>query len=141
MTPTALCRRLERQLPGLFETELMPDGALAVTTPLLLPDNDLIDVYVTMRDGCAVVSDCGETLGWLRRMSPLEQLPVEQSLMIEEICLSLGVNLQRHTLSRVCESDGDLAESILLVAQAAVRVGATREAFPPYRPTPGQRPA
>ena len=91
-------------------------------TPLMYPDGGIIDVYVTERGAQYCVTDFGETLGWLRMQTASPAKVAEQNRMIEDACQTLGVRLDRGQLTLRTDEIDSLAEAVLLIAQAALRV-------------------
>ncbi len=60
-------------------------------TPFLYPDGDYIDVFVVERDGGLEVTDYGEALGWLQMQLRNDQLSPKQRRLLDDVCLTLGV--------------------------------------------------
>jgi hypothetical protein len=94
---------------------------IRVRTPFLYPDGGIIDLFVLERDGRIEVTDFGEALGWLRLQSPGGQLSPKQKRLVEDVCLTLGIELLRGQLVRRVQ-DGFVSRAVLDVAQAALRV-------------------
>ncbi|HHH46920.1 MAG TPA: DUF1828 domain-containing protein [Thiotrichales bacterium] len=121
MNAQDLCEQLRRAGPPLFECSPAPRESIRVRTPFMYPDGGLIDVFLTERDGRFEVTDFGEALGWLRMQSPRGQLSPKQKRLVEDVCLTLGVELFRGQLVRRVES-ADVSTAVLQVAQTALRV-------------------
>lgn len=121
MSVEEFCICLRSSVPSLFECAPAPRGNIRVRTPFLYPDGGLIDVFVVEQSGDFVVTDFGEALGWLRLQSPRGLLSRKQERLVEDVCLTLGVELFRGQLLRRAYAD-ELPDAILLVAQAALRV-------------------
>jgi hypothetical protein len=94
---------------------------IRVRTPFLYPDGGIIDLFVLERDGRIEVTDFGEALGWLRLQSPGGQLSPKQKRLVEDVCLTLGIELFRGQLVRRVR-DGSVSRAVLDVAQAGLRV-------------------
>ena len=122
MTPDELCARLRDSLPAQYACTVTERGALRVQTPLLLPDGDGIDVFVTEQDGRIVVSDFGDALGWLETRSRTGRLTDGQERMLHDVVNTVGVDLDQGDLSLQCDDPGSLADSVAKVGQAALRV-------------------
>ena len=122
MNPDDLCGSLRPRLSALFECTSAPEGAVRVRTPFMYPDGDIVDVFVEERGGKSVVTDYGESLGWLQMQSVRDQLTENQHQMVEDVCLTLGVELNRGQLTLRCTGASALAEAIYRLGQAAVRV-------------------
>jgi hypothetical protein len=121
MNAEELCASLRAATSPLFECIPAPQQGIRVRTPFLYPDGGVIDVFVLERGGCIEVTDFGEALGWLRMQSVRGQLSPKQKRLIEDVCLTLGVELFRGQLMRRVE-DNRVSEAVLQVAQAALRV-------------------
>ena len=121
MTPETLCAQLRTAQPPLFECTPAPRQGIRVRTPFLYPDGGVIDVFVIERGGQIEVTDFGEALGWLRLQSPGGHLSPKQKRLIEDICLTLGVERFRGQL--VCRvTEGEVTNAVVSVAQAALRI-------------------
>jgi|DewCreStandDraft_4_1066084.scaffolds.fasta_scaffold06592_7 hypothetical protein len=121
MNPAEICARLQQAHLPAFECGPAPIEGVRVRTPLMYPDGGIIDVFVVPRAGRLEVTDFGEALGWLRLQSSSGQLSPRQKRLLEDVCLTLGVELFRgQILKRVQEEE--LHHAVLQVAQAALRV-------------------
>lgn len=121
MNAEELCTKLRAAGPPLFECSPAPREGIRVRTPFLYPDGGIIDVFVLERQNRVEVTDFGEALGWLRMQSPRGQLSPKQRRLIEDVCLTLGVELFRGQLVRRVNS-GEISEAVLQIAQSALRV-------------------
>jgi hypothetical protein len=121
MNVQELCARVRTAMPSHFECNLAPLEGIRVRTPFLYPDGSIIDVFVLERESQIVATDFGEALGWLRMQSSRGQLSPKQKRLIEDVCVTLGVELFRGQLVRRVEGNR-VAEAVLQVAQAALRV-------------------
>ena len=67
MIATELRTALAAELPALFEVEAepRPDGSVRLFTPFRYDDGTMAVIFVVRRDEEYVLSDYGETLGWL----------------------------------------------------------------------------
>ena len=122
MNPDDLCESLRDRLPTLFECTSAPHGSVRVRTPFMYPDGDIVDVFVEERGGESVVTDYGESLGWLQMQSVRDQLTGNQRQMVDDVCLTLGVELDRGQLKLRCANASALSDAIHRLGQAAVRV-------------------
>lgn len=120
MNAEELCTKLRAAGPPLFECSPAPREGIRVRTPFLYPDGGVIDVFVLERQDRVEVTDFGEALGWLRMQSPGGQLSPKQKRLIEDVCLTLGVELFRGQLVRRVNG-GEISEAVLQVAQSALR--------------------
>lgn len=121
MNPDELCAKLQAAGPRLFECSPAPRVGVRVRTPFLYPDGDVIDVFVVERQGVVEVTDFGEALGWLRTQSVARDLSPKQKRLVQDVCLTLGVELYRGQLVKKTSAD-DVSAAVYQVAQAALRV-------------------
>ncbi len=105
-----------------FECASVSQGSVRVRTPFMYPDGDIVDVFVVERGGTLFVTDYGESLGWLQMQSVKDQLTTNQLQMIEDVCLTLGIKLDRQQLTLQCTNISELGDAIYRLGQAAVRV-------------------
>lgn len=122
MSPDDLCKSLRDRLSALFDCTSAPQGSVRVRTPFMYPDGDIVDVFVEERGGKFVVTDYGESLGWLQMQSVRDQLTANQRQMAEDVCLTLGVELVHGQLTMPCDNASGLSDAIHRLGQAAVRV-------------------
>jgi len=121
MTPEELCGKLHKAGHRLFECSSAPRQGIRVRTSFMYPDGGIIDVFVLERAGSVEVTDWGEALGWLRMQSSGGHLTAKQKRLVEDVCLTLGVECFRGQLICRVHND-DIAAAVLKVAQAALRV-------------------
>ncbi len=122
MNPSHLCQTLQSGLPKLFDCSLAPQGAVRVRTPFMYPDGDLVDLFVEGSDEDFLITDYGEALGWLRSHSFSDRITANQRSLAEDVCLTLGVELDRGQVSVRREDPSDLPDAIHILGQAAVRL-------------------
>lgn len=121
---------LQEQLPALFKVYSHAEGVDHVSTPFQLPDGTMVDVYVEAGGPQLVVTDFGDTSGWLWLLTGRDLTDAEQDLIVEAASIP-GVKLDRGCLVAEPECDEDVAKRIIDVAQAAVRMGCLFYAFRP----------
>lgn len=141
MSPDEICEALSGELPSLFEYRRGLHDDVQVITPLIYPDGGLVDVFVVKRGGQYVVTDYGDAHGWLRMQSWTGELAPHQEELIARACRGLGVDLDHGRLSLCCEDAAELAQTILLVAQAVLRVAHVRLALHSGEPANGGEPS
>lgn len=122
MTPEEVSDSLRENLPNLFTCTTTRRGAVRVRTPLLYPDGDLIDLFVLERDGEYLVTDYGDTLGWLSTQSVSDDLTVNQSRLIEDVCMTLGIEQNGGQMTLHVHNHRALADAVHRLGQAALRV-------------------
>ena len=122
MNDNELCVSIGQSLPSLFACSPAPQEGVRVRTPMLYPDGDVVDVFVLERGSGYTITDFGDALGWLGLQSISRQRSPKQQMLIQDVCQTLRIELfQDQLVIRQVVSD-ELAESVLRVAQAAVRV-------------------
>lgn len=121
MNPTP-CDYIAENMGELFDCSLV-GGYTRIRTPYLYPDGDIIDLFLSQAEGgSSTLTDLGETLGWLRTQTVSERKTNRQLRLIEDVCLTHGVELYRGMLMvRVKELD-KMAEAVSRLSQAALRV-------------------
>ena len=124
MTPDEAQRTLHKQLCSQFSCSQGPRDEARVLTPLMYPDRDMIEVFVFAQDGQLTATDHGDAIGWLftRWGVSYDELSALQRGLLDDICRSLGVAFEQGALTMRCAEPERLAESVMLVAQAIVRV-------------------
>lgn len=121
MNAEELCAVLHADQSPLFECSPGAKEGVRVRTPFLYPDGGVIDVFVLSRDGRFEVTDFGEALGWLRMQSVGGQLSPKQRRMVEDLCLTLGVEFFRGQLVLRCDASG-VSQAVVRLGQAALRL-------------------
>ncbi|HEU4583922.1 MAG TPA: DUF1828 domain-containing protein [Polyangiaceae bacterium] len=118
---TALCGEIGSQLGALFSCTEQPPYT-RIRTPFLYPDGDVIDVFAKPSDHVITLTDLGESLRWLRMQTPSPKRSPKQRKLIEDVCLTHGVELFSGMLTARATSHQELAFAVTSVAQAAMRV-------------------
>jgi len=121
MSEQSICREITAGVGELFQCS--PHGDYErVRTPFLYPDGDNIDLFCQRSAETLTVSDLGETTRWLRMQSVSPRRSPKQRALIEDTCLTHGVEFYRGMLiARVRPGDA-IAPVITRVGQAALRV-------------------
>ena len=122
MNPSVLCESLRGSLPTLFQCSIAPGGAVQVRTPFMYPDGDIVDVFVEERGTEYLLTDYGEALGWLQMQSFSDELTPSQRRLVEDVCLTLGIEVDRGQLTLRCAEASALGEAVQRLGQAGVRV-------------------
>lgn len=115
------CATIASQLGAMFECKPHRDY-VRVRTPFLYPDGGVVDVFVRARNGHLAVTDMGEALGWLRQQTVGGQRSPKQQRLLQDVCLTLGVELFKGQLIARGDDGSRLADNVLRVAQAVIRV-------------------
>ena len=122
MTTTDLCMALQNSMPALFQCSPAPVEGVQVRTPFMYPDGDMVDVFIIERAGNFIVTDHGEGLSWLRSQSLSSRLTQNQRRLVEDVCMTLGVEVFRGRLLFRCERLEELSEVVHRIGQSVVRV-------------------
>ena len=122
MTDTSrMCRELQRQMGALFTCSEQGDYQ-RIRTPYLYPDGDNIDLFCKVEGDVVTVSDLAETTGWLRMQSAALRRSPKQARLIEDACVTHGIEFYRGMLQARCRPGEELAQVVTRVGQAALRV-------------------
>lgn len=121
MSTTEICGDFDEGLSSLFVC--VPHGDYQrIRTPYLYPDGDTIDVFCKRQGDVVQVSDLGETMRWLRMQTVSLKRSTKQNALVQDICLTHGVELYRGVLAARRREGDSLAAVVTRVAQAALRV-------------------
>ena len=121
MKKTDLQKVLQREIGKSYTCEEKGEY-LRIQTPFLYPDGDCIDLYCRLDDDKITVTDLAETTRWLRAQTSVQKRSAKQRHLIEDICLSLGLEFSRGMLRGSCRSEKDLTDVVTRVTQASLRV-------------------
>ncbi len=121
MDASQVCQDLQKGLGALF-TCSEQGGYQRIRTPYLYPDGDNIDLFCKVEGGVVTVSDLAETAGWLRMQSAAQRRSPKQTQLIEDTCVTHGVEFYRGMLQARCRPEDALEQVVTRVAQAALRV-------------------
>ena len=89
---------------------------------MLYPDGDYIDLFLTEKADIVTLTDLGETTGWLRLQTPSPKRSPKQNQLILDVCLTHGVEFFKGMLTLRVQSGQSLADGVMRLGQAAVRV-------------------
>ena len=118
MTPTP-CEQIVQGMGELFECSQI-DGYTRIRTPYLYPDGDVTDLYLAEDGGTSTLTDLGETLRWLRSETVSDRKTARQRRLIEEVCLTHGVELYKGMLVVRAWGEEDLGSAVTWLSQAAL---------------------
>ncbi len=96
---------------------------IRIRTPYLYPDGDVIDLYLKQKNEEATLTDLGETTRWLRMQTTSLQKSPKQRQLIEDVCLTHGVEFFKGMLMVRLKPGEDLARAVTRLAQAVLRTG------------------
>ena len=122
MNINELCASIGKSLPQLFVCSPAPQEGVRVRTPMLYPDGGVVDVFVLERGNSYIVTDFGDALGWLGIQSVSLGRSPKQQMLIQDVCQTLRIDLYEDQLMLRSVQEGALGESVIRLAQAAVRV-------------------
>jgi hypothetical protein len=112
---------LSQGIGPMFQVE--PRGELTrVRTPFSYPDGGVVDLFVKQNDGSFTLTDLGESLGWLRMQSRSMQRSAKQQHLVQDVCLTQGVELFKGQLTLRVSERAELPRAIVRLGQAVVRV-------------------
>lgn len=115
------CELLQGQIGELFQCAVVGKH-VRVRTPYLYPDGDYIDLFVDANDGITTLTDLGESTRWLRMQTATARRSPRQTQMIEDICLTHGVEFFKGMLQLRHRPEQNFAHDLMRLAQAALRV-------------------
>ena len=106
-----------------FAAELTDNGEyVRIRTPYQYPDVDIIDLFArpgNTAENEIVISDLGETLGWLWIQYPDPDTRPEHRRMAADACARHGTELFRGGIRIIVPSEHDLNAALHHAAQAA----------------------
>lgn len=118
---TKPCDAIAQSLGELFSCSSV-SGYSRIRTPFLYPDGDVIDLFYKESQGVPTISDLGETLRWLRMQSLSPRRTQRQQKLIDDVCLTHGLELYKGMLiARIRPSD-NFASTVMRLAQGVLRV-------------------
>jgi hypothetical protein len=115
------CEELAAGLGALFTCSQQGEYQ-RIRTPYLYPDGDNIDVFCKPQGDVLIVSDLGETMRWLRMQTVSPRRSPKQRALINDACLTHGVEFFKGMLMARCRPGDELPAVVTRVAQAALRV-------------------
>ena len=121
MDASRMCQDLQRNIGALFTCSEQGDYQ-RIRTPYLYPDGDNIDLFCKVQGDTVMVSDLAETTGWLRMQTAALRRSPKQTRLIEDACVTHGIEFYRGTLQARCQPGDELVQVVTRVAQAALRV-------------------
>ena len=122
MNDNEVCATIGQSLPPLFVCSPAPQEGVRVRTPMMYPEGGVVDVFVLERSNGYTITDFGDALGWLGLQSISRQRSPKQQMLVQDVCQTLRIELFQDQLVLRQVVREALGESILRVAQAAVRV-------------------
>lgn len=121
MSQINICQNFSGGLSALFTCEQVGEYQ-RIRTPYLYPDGDNIDVFCKPQGEVTLVTDLGETTRWLRMQTVSPRRSPKQRALIEDACLTHGVEFYKGMLLARCRQAEQLSAVVFRVAQAALRI-------------------
>ncbi|TVR58461.1 MAG: DUF1828 domain-containing protein [Spirochaetaceae bacterium] len=121
MNAADMCGALRSGIEALLQCEDHGEF-IRIRTPYLYPDGDNIDVFCKPQDELILVTDLAETTRWLRSQTLAPRRSPKQKALIDDACLTHGVEFYRGMLMARCHTREELPVVVTRVAQAALRV-------------------
>ena len=123
MSTGELCTAMREGMSSLYQCSPSKEGKVRIATPFLYPDGDIVEVFIVPTTDGFVVTDYGESLGWLRMQSSRQgKLSPKQQSLLDDVCLTLGVEFDHGQLSLRCDRIDEIPKVVQRLGQAAVRV-------------------
>ena len=121
MTP--LCTLIQEQMGALFQCTEIGDF-IRIRTPFMYPDGDYIDIFYKLETDKETVTltDLAETVRWLKMQTIAPRRSSKQKQMIQDICMTHGVEFYQGMLLVRYRFGDNLAMAVTRVSQAALRV-------------------
>lgn len=96
-----------------------------ISTSFVLPDGTLIDLFFQEKEESYILTDLGETLGWLYLQTSHYGIPKNQEIIIKDILDSHKIELRDGMLIIYLNKNENLSEAILRLSQAVIRIADT----------------
>lgn len=96
---------------------------IRIRTPFMYPDGDYIDAFLekTSDADAITLSDLGETVRWLKMQTTALRRSPKQNQLIQDVCLTHGVEFFRGMLQERYRNGENLAMAVTRLSQAALR--------------------
>lgn len=119
---TLSCTRIQESMGELFSCAEVGDY-VRIRTPFMYPDGDYIDIFheKPQSDETITLTDLGETVRWLKMQTISPRRSPKQNQMIQDICLTHGVEFYRGMLQVRFRPNENLALAVTRLSQAALR--------------------
>ena len=121
MTTVLPCELIARHIGDLYKCS-PGDDYIAIRTPYIFPDGDIIELYYQDTGGGGRLTDFGETLRWLSGQTPAQRRTKKHLSLIEDTCSTHHVEFVDGQVSVEVGRPEVMAEAITRLAQAAIRI-------------------
>ncbi|QSJ20428.1 DUF1828 domain-containing protein [Nostoc sp. UHCC 0702] len=94
-----ICKKISRDIEGLFTCEQV-NSFIRISTPFVLSDRSLIDLYLKEKEQFYVLTDLGETLGRLYLQTLHDGIPKKPEVSIQNILVTHQYLCQNKSLDK-----------------------------------------
>jgi hypothetical protein len=118
------CIDIENNIGKLFSCSPVGDF-IRIRTPYVYPDGDIIDIFFKEKINIKTLTDLGETTRWLRLQAVSKERSHKQERLIQDICLTHGVEFYRGMLMIRLSNPNEsrsLSEALVDLSEAVIRV-------------------
>ena len=117
------CEMIQKTMGELFTCKEV-GNYIRIRTPYMYPDGDYIDIFAEpfVEKKEITISDLGETTRWMRMQTIMQIRSAKQRQMIEDICMTHGVEFSKGMLLARLKPGDNLALVITRLSQAALRI-------------------
>ncbi|ALB42397.1 MULTISPECIES: DUF1828 domain-containing protein [Nostocales] len=119
-----ICEKINQTIGGLFACSPVNEF-VQISTPFILPDGSVIDLFLKEKEESYVLTDLGETFGWLYLQTAAYSLSKNQEIIIKDIVITHGIEQFNGMLITRLKKDDNLADAVLRLSQAIIRVADT----------------
>lgn len=116
-----ICEKISQTMGELF-TYSSVNEFVRISTPFILPDGSLIDLFLKEKEESYVLTDLGETFGWLYLQTSAFGLSKNQELIIKDILITHGIEQLNGMLVIRLKQDDNLSDAVLRLVQAIIRI-------------------
>lgn len=115
------CELIARHVGELYKCSAK-EGYIAIQTPFIFPDGDIIELYYKDTPSGGLLTDFGETLRWLNGQTPAPRRTKRHLQLIGDTCANHKVTFSDDQVSVRVPQPELMAESITRLIQAAIRI-------------------
>ena len=130
---------LQVGLPALFDCVPRERGDVRVNTPFLLPDGDVLSIFLVERNDTVVVSDYGTAFSWLKMQSYEARVSPQIRSHLSDITEALRLQLNGVHIEATVQQPAEIPSALIDVSSAVVRVAELRRLMYPDAVTPLER--
>lgn len=116
-----VCQEISRTIGSLFTCERVNEF-IRISTTFSLPDGTLVDLFFKEKENLYILTDLGETLGWLYLQTDSYGISRDQELAIKRIAVQNKAIFQDGMLVIKFEEISKLSENIFGLLQIIIRV-------------------